>query len=177
MKTKLWIAGCMLVLALSVCHAATRQWSYVLPNVFGTRDYPQIAADGKGGCAIIYYDSSGAESKLVMVWLDKNGNVKFKKEHTDAVWYGSEIILCTTKNVVYGYTGPVESFVTICIDNKGVVSRVGGTEDHEAATTWGDNDVRSKCEQADKKGFFVIENLPPDGSSTNIYRLSRYTCK
>ena len=178
MKKILIVSVVIIIAAVAICHAATLQWSYVLTDKPCCDEYPQIAADGKGGCAIMYYNHNANDGpKLVMIWLDKNGKVKTVQEHVDAVWYGSEIILCTPKYVVYGFTGSGESFVTISIDNKLNIDVIGGTDKHEAATTWGENDVRSKCPQADKKGFFVQENLPPDGSTTNIIRVSRYTCK
>jgi len=178
MKKTFIVSVAIIIAAVAICHAATLQWSYVLTDKPCCDEYPQIAADGKGGCAIMYYNNNTNDGpKLVMIWLNKNGGVKTVQEHVDAVWYGSEIILCTPKNVVYGFTGSGESFVTISIDNKLNIDVIGGTDKHEAATTWGENDVRSKCPQADKKGFFVLENLPPDGSVTNIIRVSRYTCK
>ena len=175
MKTKLFIIA-IITFVISLfsgsAYALTEQWTYDL----GTEtadiyyDIDQIAVDGKGGCAIVWYmdnHDTWVETAYV-TYLDKKGNKVWEKSYPNKE---AEIAYCSKKMIVfavfpeYGHTG---NQIIVTIDKKGqetVIEKPGSNIDagvnHEMKPL------------GDKKGFFVERNETGMGKCS----LVRYTYK
>ena len=130
----------------SVCQAVTLQWSYTIGTTgVQTNVYvEQIVADGKGGCAAVWFKTKIPFGITYIARFDKKGTKLWERTYEGPT---VKISYCDKKKVVFCVSafmaGTAETYV---IDNKGV-------EDIVYVTTILMNDRIGPA--GDKKGFFA----------------------
>lgn len=154
---KLSLVVCFLALALS---AITPDWNYN-----GLSNIVSVAADGKGGCAMIRIDSAGGSStEAEIVWLDKNGELIYSVPVTNFL---IGIIHCDNKNLVYGDIYPSESNVIFHVTSKGEVSQLPA-DPHTFNTRPYSVVPIYQLPTYDKKGFFAVSTPTNEPGATLI---------
>ena len=153
MKTKLFIIAIILFIAsifTTSTQALTKQWTYDLgSDTIDTVCFiDQIAADGKGGCAIVWIeDNTNVWTNTVYVtYFDKKRQKVWEKSYPGK---NAEISYCSKKTVVFAVSGTGYEFI-VSIDKKGV----------ESIAAKPDADINGSMNSetiplGDKKGFFV----------------------
>jgi hypothetical protein len=96
-----------LLLVGNTC-ALTRQWS-----VAAGSGVTSLMADGKGGCAYAHSETNGT---MTIVWVDKNGAVKY--EETFPVGTGVLVTECLKKAMIY-FKQSGSSRELVQVDKKG----------------------------------------------------------
>ncbi len=173
MKTKLFIIAitAFLFLMFSVsAHALTKQWNYDLGTDTVDLDYyiDQIAADGKGGCAVVWYkyDSSSGIETVYVTRFDKKGQKVWEKSYPER---DAEIAYCTKKMIIFAVFNGSGNEIVVSIDKKGIESN--------AENPTADIDGKFNSETiplGDKKGFFAERK---ETSLLGKCSLVRYTYK
>ena len=125
MKIKLFIIAITLFVTSMFCasgHALTKQWSYDLGTNSLTIAFfiTQIAADGKGGCAIVWYTSAPGQAIAHVTYFDKKGQKLWEKSYLnrDAI-----ITYCSKKVVVFAVYKGTDNNIVVSVDKKGAVSK------------------------------------------------------
>jgi hypothetical protein len=129
------LATCLL-LVLSV-HALTRQWSVPSDSAVLT-----LITDGKGGCAIVSYETNGAYS---VIWVDQKGQEKYRKTFP----VGTQVTVCKcSKKELFYTTTATSGQQLVQVDKKG--NEQTATEPATLSYCIG----QFKCDDA--KGVFLI---------------------
>jgi hypothetical protein len=149
--------------------AVTEQW-YITLSDMGDPDYAQIVADGKGGCALLYY-STNDQKGLKLIWIDKKQQIIYQKEF--AVDLPIAISACDGKQLTYIHG--LSRHTVVVVDTKGneilTLGTMGGWLDEEAAL----NARIAWQVPRDKKGAFALVDIAEEGDP--VYRLTYSTFK
>ena len=127
MKTKLFIIAIIAFLTsvFSVSASAlTKQWTYDLGTDTNDLEYyvDQIAADGKGGCAVVWILENYVTWDYIsfVAYFDNKGNKVWERSYSSNMYI--EIAYCTKKMIIFsvypGYMVPGNE-ITVTIDKKG----------------------------------------------------------
>ena len=147
-----------LLVLTTLAVAATRQWSFD-----GEEFVRQVIADGKGGCAVVTFDTN---SFPTLTWLDKKGQVRYQENWSDAI--PVRIVTCSKKMLLYCVDVPPWEFVHV--DKKGVVTTINDTpRDLDSGLL---SSVIPVSRMADKKGFFAVSMDVMSGGQ-DLIRFSR----
>jgi len=176
MKTKFFIIA-IIVFVTSIfsasANALTKQWTYDLGTDTNNLEYSvdQIAADGKGGCAVVWKEeNTDTRDEISFVaYFDKKGNKVWERSYSSNMYI--EIAYCTKKMTIFcvspGYEVPGNK-ITVTIDKK------GNETVFEKPGTHVDGNFNSETiPLGDKKGFFAERNEVGYGKCSIV----RYTYK
>jgi len=141
--------------------AVTKQWESA-----SVSNMVQVVADGKGGCAFAWQDSS---NKIHVTWLDAKGGVIYDSSSFSAMFAINIIERCTPKQLIFN--GVVVFPSLIIVTSKGVAIPVISADGLVIGSPMAFSLPRH--EFSDSKGFFVINR---DAAGTPM-RLVRFTYK
>jgi len=134
---------CLCIAVTGSCiklNAATEQW-----EVDGKDMIYQVAADGKGGCALIRVETNLVYSIL---WVDKKG-----AEIYEAGVSNASIISCSNKQLVY--SDDFNGSGIIQVDSKGSTTKISKPGEEAYASYFGK--IIPSSVMSDKKGFFGVK--------------------
>ena len=134
---------CLCIAVTGSCNklnAATEQWS-----ADGKEMIFQVAADGKGGCALIRTETNSVYSIL---WVDKKG-----AEIYEAVVSNASIISCSNKQLVY--SDHLNGSGIIQVDSKGGTTKISKPGEEAYSSYFGT--IIPGSVMSDKKGFFGVK--------------------
>ena len=134
---------CLCIAATTSCiklYAATEQW-----EVDGQQMIFQVAADSKGGCALIRVETNSVYSIL---WVDKNG-----AEIYEAGVSNASIISCSNKQLVY--SDDLNGSGIVQVDSKGDTTKISKPGEEAYASYFGK--LMFSSVMSDKKGFFGVK--------------------
>lgn len=151
--------------------ALTKQWTYDLGSDTINSDYDidQVAADGKGGCAVVWIVQNNVtwDDISFVAYFDKKGNKVWERSYSSNMYI--EVAYCTKKMTIFcvfpGYEEPGNE-ITVTIDKKGIETVL----ENPALNIDGDFNSET-IPLGDKKGFFA-ERKEYGGGKCSLVRYS-----
>jgi hypothetical protein len=134
---------CLCIAVIGSCiklNAATEQWSADGKSMIG-----QVAADGKGGCALIRMETNSVHSIL---WVDKKGAAIYEAGVSNA-----SIISCSNKQLLY--SDDLNGSEIVQVDSKGGTTKISKPGEEAYASFFGK--IIPSSVMSDKKGFFGVK--------------------
>ena len=116
---------CLCIAVIGFCiklKAATEQWS-----ADGKAMIYQVAADGKGGCALIRAETNSVYSIL---WVDKKGAVIYEAGVSNA-----SIISCSNKQLIY--SDDLNGSGIVQVNSKGGTTKISNPGEEAYASFFG----------------------------------------